>query len=521
MLRTPLIRGRSVFRGCSGVWPGSTRLAALVVLPAVAVFGAVVGVGVGSPFGASLAAAGPAMTRLSGPDRYATAAAVAQSVFPSGAGIAYLATGTDFPDALAAAAAGGGRGPVLLTAPTGVPLSTGTALRRLHPAKVVVVGGPLAIPDSTLTTVRSELPSARITRVSGPDRNATAVAVSRASFPSGAPIAYVATGADYPDALSAAASSGGRGPILLVGSAGLPFATASELRRLHPGHVLVVGGTGVVPSATKAAIEADLPSADVLRASGSDRFSTAADLSSYTFPGGAPIAYLATGDDFPDALTAAAAAAGHGPVLLALEDEAPLATLAELIRLAPSRVVVVGGEAAISNATAARLLPSTVTAPPRTTAPTAPPTTPPPPTTTAPKAPTTTVPLPPAPPPSPSAGTAVQTAQNQIGKPYAFGGAGPGSFDCSGLTMFAWASAGVALPHDAAAQAALLAPVKADLAHLAPGDLIFYYTPITHVAIYAGYGQMIEAAHTGVPVRMTPFRTQNLVGAGRPEPSSS
>ena len=113
----------------------------------------------------------------------------------------------------------------------------------------------------------------------------------------------------------------------------------------------------------------------------------------------------------------------------------------------------------------------------------------------------------------------MQTAENQIGKPYLFGGAGPDSFDCSGLTMFAWASAGVALPHDAAAQAQLVAPVTADLAHLAPGDLIFYYTPITHVAIYAGNGQMIEAAHTGVPVRLTPFRTQALVGAGRPEPS--
>jgi peptidoglycan DL-endopeptidase CwlO len=126
------------------------------------------------------------------------------------------------------------------------------------------------------------------------------------------------------------------------------------------------------------------------------------------------------------------------------------------------------------------------------------------------------------PPPAPSrtAGVAVQTAEAQVGKPYVFGGSGPDSFDCSGLTMFAWAPAGVALPHNAADQAAMLAPVLADPAHLAPGDLIFYDTPIDHVALYVGNGQMVEAAHTGVPVRLTPFRTQDLVGAGRPEPKS-
>jgi len=470
----------------------------MVGLSLMAVVAAIVGVG-------TAAAAGPTMTRLAGVDRYATAVAVSQSTFPSGASIAYLATGSDFPDALAAAAAAGGRGPVLLTAPTGLPSSTGAELERLHPSKIVVVGGEAAVPDTTLTTVSSDVPSATVTRLSGSDRYGTAVAVSQAAFPSGAPIAFVATGADYPDALSAAAASGGRGPVLLVSPDALPASTATELERLNPSQVLIVGGTLAVPSAIKAAIESDLPSANVMRASGPDRFTTAANLSSWMFPNGAPVAYLATGDDFPDALTAAAAAAGRGPVLLALEDQAPPATQAELNRLAPAQVFVVGGEAAISDATAAALMPTAVpAAAPSTTT-----------------GPTTTIALPPAPPPSPAAATAVQTAEAQVGKPYQFGGGGPDSFDCSGLTMFAWASAGVALPHSAAAQAQLVAPIAPDLSDLAPGDLIFYDNPIDHVTIYVGNGQMVEAAHTGVPVRLTPFRTADLTAAGRPELSDN
>jgi peptidoglycan DL-endopeptidase CwlO len=113
---------------------------------------------------------------------------------------------------------------------------------------------------------------------------------------------------------------------------------------------------------------------------------------------------------------------------------------------------------------------------------------------------------------------AVQTARAQLGKAYQWAGAGPDSFDCSGLTMYSWAPAGVALPHNAAAQAGAVRAVKADVGVLAPGDLLFYDSPIDHVAIYVGDGQMIEAAHTGVPVRLVQMRTSGLVGAGRPEP---
>ena len=113
-----------------------------------------------------------------------------------------------------------------------------------------------------------------------------------------------------------------------------------------------------------------------------------------------------------------------------------------------------------------------------------------------------------------SAGVAVQTAMAQQGKPYQWGAAGPSSFDCSGLTMYAWAHAGVSLPHSSAAQYS--ATTRVSTSSLAPGDLLFYYSPIHHVAMYIGGGRMIEAPYTGATVRVVPMRTSDLVGAGRP-----
>jgi cell wall-associated NlpC family hydrolase len=101
------------------------------------------------------------------------------------------------------------------------------------------------------------------------------------------------------------------------------------------------------------------------------------------------------------------------------------------------------------------------------------------------------------PPPNASAAQiAIAAAEDQIGVPYAWGSSNPGvSFDCSGLTMYAWGQAGVSLPHSSAMQAAVTPDVSRD--QLQPGDLVFFYTPISHVGLYIGNGQMIDASHTG------------------------
>jgi cell wall-associated NlpC family hydrolase len=94
-----------------------------------------------------------------------------------------------------------------------------------------------------------------------------------------------------------------------------------------------------------------------------------------------------------------------------------------------------------------------------------------------------------------AAANAVAAARSVIGAPYVFGAAGPSSFDCSGLTMWAWAQAGVYLPHSALAQLGSLPHVP--LSSVAPGDIIYYGSTSPHVAIYIGSGQIIHARHPG------------------------
>jgi len=98
------------------------------------------------------------------------------------------------------------------------------------------------------------------------------------------------------------------------------------------------------------------------------------------------------------------------------------------------------------------------------------------------------------------AAAALRYAYAQLGKPYRWGGSGPGSFDCSGLTMRAWGAAGVSLSHSSVAQQHQGARVS--LSALQPGDLVFWGNPSYHVAIYIGGGRVISAPHTGTVVQI-------------------
>jgi cell wall-associated NlpC family hydrolase len=116
--------------------------------------------------------------------------------------------------------------------------------------------------------------------------------------------------------------------------------------------------------------------------------------------------------------------------------------------------------------------------------------------------------------PSGSAQVAVDTARAQLGKPYVYAGSGPDVFDCSGLTMYAWAAAGVSLPHNAEAQYQSLPHVSQS--ELQPGDLVFFGAPIHHDGIYVGGGTMIEAPYTGVDVRYHTIYRSDYAGGARP-----
>ena len=111
---------------------------------------------------------------------------------------------------------------------------------------------------------------------------------------------------------------------------------------------------------------------------------------------------------------------------------------------------------------------------------------------------------------------AVQFALDQVGKPYVFGASGPGSYDCSGLTMRSWQAGGVSLPHSAAGQYGYGHHVARS--DLQPGDLIFFYHPtISHVTIYIGNGYMVSAPTSGQNVSVVPLAAFNsdYVGATR------
>ncbi|WP_222195345.1 C40 family peptidase [Modestobacter italicus] len=102
--------------------------------------------------------------------------------------------------------------------------------------------------------------------------------------------------------------------------------------------------------------------------------------------------------------------------------------------------------------------------------------------------------------PNVAAQVAVDTALAQQGKPYVWAGAGPNSYDCSGLTQYAFAAAGVSLPHSSRMQSTMGTPVAR--ADLQPGDLVFFYDPVGHVGMYIGNGQMVHAPTSGDVVRI-------------------
>jgi cell wall-associated NlpC family hydrolase len=116
--------------------------------------------------------------------------------------------------------------------------------------------------------------------------------------------------------------------------------------------------------------------------------------------------------------------------------------------------------------------------------------------------------------PKGAAAAAVAAAVAQLGKPYVYAGAGPDSFDCSGLTMYAWGQAGVSMAHSATLQYTSFPHVPID--ELQPGDLVVFGRPIHHVGIYVGSGTMIEAPHTGAFVRYASIYRRDYAGASRP-----
>ena len=296
------------------------------------------------------------VTRIAGSDRYTTAAAISAATFPSGVPVAYIATGTRYPDALAGAVSAAlAPGPVLLVSGSTIPYAVSTELTRLAPGQIVILGGTSVVPSSVATALAGYT-AGTVTRIAGADRYATAAAISAATFAPDVPIVYVATGKKFPDALAGAVAAAlGPGPMLLVPGESIPPPVAAELGRLKPARIVVLGGTSVVSSGVEIALGGYTAGA-VDRISGTDRYATAAAISAARFDPGVAVVYIATGDNYPDALSGAVAAAlGPGPVLLVAGGTIPPVVVTELQRLKPGRIVILGGVAVVSAGLEARL----------------------------------------------------------------------------------------------------------------------------------------------------------------------
>ncbi|MEO8469479.1 MAG: cell wall-binding repeat-containing protein [Chloroflexota bacterium] len=300
------------------------------------------------PLAGQVAAASSAtLVRYAGADRYATAAAISAASFGPGVSNVYIATGLDFPDALAgAAAAAANNAPTLLVTATEIPGATRQELGRLKPKRIVILGGSAVVSSSVKTALRGYT-SGRVDRLAGADRYATAAAISAATFPTGVPIAYIATGANFPDALGGAAAAGQQGaPVLLVDDT-VPDSVANELTRLAPARIVILGGQAVVSASVESALDA-FTAGPVTRIAGVDRYDTSVAISKATYPSASTV-YLATGANFPDAL---AGAPLGGPLLLTPGDYLLPAVRTEIVRLGAQRVIVLGSTGAIRESTA-------------------------------------------------------------------------------------------------------------------------------------------------------------------------
>jgi putative cell wall-binding protein len=290
------------------------------------------------------------VTRLSGADRYAAAAGISAANFAPHVTHAYIATGMNFPDALAGApVAAVNSSPILLVPGTSIPQVVQTELTRLAPGSITVLGGAGSVSESVKTQLAAFTAGA-VTRLSGSDRYAAAAAISAASFAPHVTHAYIATGANFPDALAGAPVAGiNSSPVLLVPGTSIPQVVQDELTRLAPGSITVLGGAGSVSESVKTQLAAFTAGA-VTRLSGADRYSAAAAISDASFTPPVTTLYIATGATFPDALAGAPVAGMNGsPILLVPGTSIPTSVRTEITHLAPTNIVVLGGPGSVTD----------------------------------------------------------------------------------------------------------------------------------------------------------------------------
>lgn len=232
-----------------------------------------------------------------------------------------------------------------------------TNSRRRAVAATALLGS-LALAVPALTTTATAAPAAKagpVDRISGADRYEVSAAISRLNFDPNVDVAYVASGEVFTDALTGAPVAGkGGSPVLLTRSDVLPQVIADELTRLAPKKIVVFGGTNSVTGAVTNALKKIQPNLE--RVAAPTRYSTSAKISSLNYAVGPDTTFVASGEVYTDALSGAPVSGmTAGPVVLTDTTTLPAASAAELARLKPTKIVVLGGPNTISYAVQAQL----------------------------------------------------------------------------------------------------------------------------------------------------------------------
>ncbi|MDH6181205.1 putative cell wall-binding protein [Microbacteriaceae bacterium SG_E_30_P1] len=288
--------------------------------------------------------------RIAGANRYEVAVNISQEAYPGTAPVVYIANGENYPDALSAGpAAAYEGGPLLLIRPDVIPQVVQDEIQRLDPSKIVVVGGTLSVTEGSFN-VLSGLTDEMV-RIAGANRFEVSRNVAEYAF-GGAevPLAYVATGEKFPDALSAGGAAGSQdAPVLLVrGSAqDLDADTLALLDDLGTTETRVLGGEASVTPGVFDDLDAVTTAT---RLGGADRYEAARTINADAFDS-AERAFIATGLNFPDALAGSAwAAATSSPLYVVPGTCVTAGVLADLEGLGVSQITLLGGEASLSPA---------------------------------------------------------------------------------------------------------------------------------------------------------------------------
>lgn len=305
---------------------------------------------------------------IRGTDRIETAIQASQHSFPDGSEAVVIATAYNWPDALGASSlAGAAGGPMLLVPRDRLPKAVADEIRRLGARKIYVVGGTGAVSTAVEVALEAiDSKSQNVERIWGSDRYATSRKIAskvallmqeRADC-----VAFVATGAKFPDALCAAPIAAAKGrPILLVDpSSGVDAALVEALRRADITHVIVLGGTGVISDAVKNAIASRVP-CTTERWGGKDRYHTAVVAAAKSVESGLEWegVGVATGENFPDALTAGPALGKAGSALLLTKGSVVPSPVLDAVAANKGKITkmrIFGGLSVIPQATRDQLL---------------------------------------------------------------------------------------------------------------------------------------------------------------------